>query len=97
VDSYPLLSQAPIPVEVELGCDNKLNGEFSAWVNWSEQLSLCQANIVTTKVLSRFFNVLKVVQGCSRFFKVFQGFSKFFKVFQGFPSVSSVFKCFQGY
>ena len=23
VDSYPLLSQAPTPVEVELGCDNK--------------------------------------------------------------------------
>jgi hypothetical protein len=22
VDSYPLLSQAPTPVEVELGCDN---------------------------------------------------------------------------
>jgi hypothetical protein len=24
VGSYPLLSQAPTPVEVELGCDNKI-------------------------------------------------------------------------
>ena len=35
----------------------KLNGEFSAWVNWSEQ-SVCQANIVTTK-LSRCFSMFE--------------------------------------
>jgi hypothetical protein len=30
VASYPLLSLAPTPVEVELGCDNKLFYQFQA-------------------------------------------------------------------
>jgi hypothetical protein len=42
VGSYPLLSQAPTPVEVELGCDNRIYKGSSSPTIFATQFSVAK-------------------------------------------------------
>ena len=55
VGSYPLLSQAPTPVEVELGCDNKPNwvsifdGKLTKHLSQASSASLAGSELATAQ------------------------------------------------
>ena len=59
VGSYPLLCQAPTPVEVELGCDNTKNSGLPKLLCWTHAL---RSDQLTPKYLVNVFIVSKLIK-----------------------------------